>query len=415
MKLINKISLLTLLSSGLIIIIFGIMFYFILRSAAYSEAEEELYENLDYAVSIIESGTEPYYPPFVETEIWIEGENTEQGIATVMLTDQEDGEKEEYLQLTEYHDWNEKKYKLTIRIEAPENDELIWTINIIVIITFLAILFANILTNRLVSRKLLKPFNLIIQKITKYRPGSDIPVKTESSIMEFQILDSEIKELMEKINSDFRNLKEFTDNAAHEIQTPLGILKNKIELLIQNQNLAQEEAGIINDISKTINRMDRINKSLLLLSRIENRQFNNLRDFEISGLIEVTAGSLNEIAAFKNQKFRITRHDEFNINMDKNLAAIMISNLLNNMIVHGDDSSTLNIDIFKDNVEFNNTGSNKNIDRTRIFKRFYKGTENRGGSGLGLAIVYEICRAAGLNIEYRQDSSQHIFKIYREL
>ena len=109
---------------------------------------------------------------------------------------------------------------------------------------------------------------------------------------------------MEKIRTDFVNLKEFTENASHEIQTPLAIIKSKLEMVLQDKSLNDKQYQQIQAAFESTIRLSKLNEALLLLSRIENQQFVGQKEIDFCLLLQTRVQYLEEL--FDLKKIEVT-------------------------------------------------------------------------------------------------------------
>lgn len=133
----------------------------------------------------------------------------------------------------------------------------------------------TLLIDLVFTRYLLKPLGQIINtKLLnrKFPFNEEIPpIKT--STYDFKYLDTAFIQLMDQIHEIFEKEREFTANASHELMTPISILQTKIENLMMEESIDEHLQGKLMEMMKTLNRLKKIVRSLLLISRIENEQF----------------------------------------------------------------------------------------------------------------------------------------------
>jgi signal transduction histidine kinase len=230
-----------------------------------------------------------------------------------------------------------------------------------------------------------------------------------SSIDEFRDLDTAVRNMTDKIVKDYNTLKTFADNASHEMQTPLAIIRSKLDLLIQGQNLDEAQVRQLQDIYDGTGRLTRLNQSLLLLSKIENNQFTEVRTVELKRLLEDKLLQVEDILQAKQIRLD-TDLQPASIALNEYLAEILINNLLHNAIRHNVPDGNIDIRLRKDELEIGNSGERHGFDGGEIFERFKKGDRSEG-SGLGLAIVKQICDNYGFRINYSYGNGFHLFKI----
>jgi len=182
-------------------------------------------------------------------------------------------------------------------------------------------------------------------------------------------------------------------------------------MMAETGGLQPEQSNTIAEVLNTAERLVRLNKSLLLLSKIENKQFLNNEDLSINQLVTHITNELEDIAAFKNIRINVGQQDELNVRLDSALANIIVSNLIRNALFHNRDGGEVNIVITENTLVVANTSGQAALDKEHVFSRFYKSDASSKGTGLGLAIVQAICNLYGFSISYHYDNSQHIFKL----
>jgi signal transduction histidine kinase len=217
--------------------------------------------------------------------------------------------------------------------------------------------------------------------------------------------------MMQKIQADFVNLKEFTENASHEIQTPLAIIKSKLEMVLQDKTLNDQQNQRIHTAFESANRLSKLNEALLLLSKIENHQFVDLSEIDVCKLIQSRFEYLEELFALKQIELTVLLETKVTFNMNSLLADILINNLLSNALRHNIEKGKIIVLSENQKITISNTGKEDEIDVSRLFRRFAKQTTASGSNGLGLAIAYEICKNHNLELDYRYSNKMHCMTI----
>lgn len=309
---------------------------------------------------------------------------------------------EPYRELKSIVKVNGNWYKITVRKDLVESEDLIKGIVYAQAILFLIFLIGMMLLNRYFSKKIWQPFYFIISKLQSYKIDSEQPIETASSdIEEFNTLNRSVQKLTENNIQIFKAQKEFTENAAHETQTPLAVIKNQIDLLVQDKRINQNQAEIIDKINKHINLLAKLNRNLLMLSKIENNQFGKTDTIRLSDAIEDVFEMFKEHIALKNIHFVSNISNVNAILSNKQLIQSLISNLMTNAIKYNIDKGEINITLKDNSFCITNTGINSSLQKDRIFERFYKQSNQLESVGLGLAIVKNICDILGFEITYQ--------------
>ncbi len=307
-----------------------------------------------------------------------------------------------------YHELiNERPYHISINHSKLDTEELLTTIGIAVLGILGLLLLTINLFNRSLSLKLWEPFYKTIEQIKEFSFDRKIPLSQPvTKIDEFNVLHQAVNEMTSKALSDYQSLKRFTENASHEIQNPLAIIKSKIELLIQEEDLNENERSAIQSIQTAASRLSRLNQSLLLLARIENRQYANIVKLSVKSILENQIDFLNPLLFSKNLSVT-TDLKEVYLSMDPTLAEVLINNLLGNAIKHNVQNGEIKVHLNDKQLKICNTGNPISISRDKLFERFQKGTDTAPSLGLGLAIVKEICTCYGFEARYDYNDKQH--------
>ncbi|WP_010136766.1 sensor histidine kinase [Ochrovirga pacifica] len=309
---------------------------------------------------------------------------------------------EPYRELKSIVEANNNWYKIIIRKDLVESEDLIQGIVFVQIVLFLIFLTGMLLLNSYFSKKTWKPFYFIISKLQSYKIDSEQPIETVSSdIEEFNTLNHSVQKLTENNIQIFRAQKEFTENAAHETQTPLAVIKNQVDLLVQDKQISKNQSEIINKISKHVNLLTKLNRNLLMLSKIENNQFAKKDSVIVSDIIDEIHDMFKEHIDLKKIHVVSEISNIKPIVSNKQLIQSLIINLMGNAIKYNIEGGTIKIVLKDSSLSFTNTGINVSLQKDRVFERFYKQSQQIESVGLGLAIVKQICDTLGYKISYQ--------------
>lgn len=323
-----------------------------------------------------------------------------------------DDEEQPYRVLkTDFIDQFGKHQQLTIRTSTVEEDELVYDLTTALIVLYLLLVISIIAVNGFLLHKAMRPFYLILDKLKKYQFGVASSNEPQNySIKEFEELNIEINEMIERNELIFHQQKQFIENASHELQTPLAIVINKIDLSIQNGELDKKNLNFLNDVKNDLRRMAGLNKSLLMLSKIENNQFNKISNVNFNVLINDLVKSYEDFIEYKKININVVEKDIFEAAFDPDLANILLSNLLKNAMKYNNENGIINIITEKEKLIFQNTGFGIPLDKSQIFNRFYKQGSDHGSTGLGLSIIKTIIKQyPKLNITYEFEEGMHCF------
>jgi signal transduction histidine kinase len=299
-------------------------------------------------------------------------------------------------------------YKVLIVESVVENEDLIQLIFAITTGVILLLLVVLLLINRLLLRKLWQPFYTIMADLQMFNIAETGEIiKLSTSTDEFRDLNTVVTEMTNKAKLDYNDLKTFTENAAHELMTPIAVINSKLDTLIQNGNYNEKQSGLFNDLYRAVARLNRLNQSLLLLVKIENRLLHDQEEIDLKDLSQETLLQLEEI--FNDKKLKVTSNlSDKKIIGSRYLAEILLNNLLTNAIRHNYNGGEVDVTLTSDALVVKNTGENRVLNQDQIFARFNKSSESEG-SGLGLTISKQICSNFGFSLTYAFVSGYHTF------
>lgn len=319
--------------------------------------------------------------------------------------------KERYRCLKKVVYLHNRPYLFTIQTNIEESHETIAVIAMITIFFFVVIVVGLLYLNRRLSSSIWKPFRDTLDQLKTFNLNSQRTIEFPvSDISEFEELNQSLYKLIERNISTYKTQKEFTENASHELQTPLAIIKNKLDLLLQDQDLTEKQYRIAEDMNKALTRSSRINKNLLLLAKIDNNQFDSSEVISFDQLLHQSIGILEEHFEQKSISVSESISKPVQISGNSILTEILINNLIVNAIRHTSPGGSISIRVTDSVFEVSNSGIEK-LNMEMLFKRFSKLSTDNSGSGLGLSIIQEICRFHHWNISYRFENSHHIFTV----
>jgi signal transduction histidine kinase len=302
-------------------------------------------------------------------------------------------------------------YKVSIRKSLIESKSLLKSITITMLVTLSVGLLLLYLFQRRFSKVLWKPFYNTLAKAKAFDVNDGSLKLTPETIFEFNELNSELVKMTEKISTDYRNLKEFTENASHEIQTPLALINSRVEELIQEKDVAPNQMAWIQDIHESTLRLSRLNHALLLLSKIDNGQFHERERVNVNTLIAAKLSSFEELFNLKEISVSFHQTGTLVLNMNAMLADVLFTNLLNNAVKHNVRQGKIEILVDEQQFVIENTGEALDGNPEILFQRFRKQNQSSNSLGLGLAIVKKISDNYKLNISYTYASHQHTFRL----
>ncbi|PRX48838.1 sensor histidine kinase [Salegentibacter salegens] len=302
-------------------------------------------------------------------------------------------------------------YKLKIITSMVEEDDLIEDLLFSLILLYVGLILSIVLLNNLILKKIWNPFYTLLQQLKDFRLGIDQKIETApSNIEEFNLLNSRVEQMLGKSISSYNSQKQFIENAAHELQTPLAISINKLELLVEKEDLNNEQIELIASVLNNLEGLTRMNNALLLLSKIENQQFPDEEIVDFNDLISELKNNFEDLASHKEMKISIERTSDLKYKMNKGLAGILLSNLLKNAIVHGQKNSEIGIIISAKNFTISNIARNGALDPENVFSRFQKNSPSKTSTGIGLAIAKTIAEKCEIQLTYQYEQ-KHTFQL----
>ncbi|HTI12622.1 MAG TPA: HAMP domain-containing sensor histidine kinase [Puia sp.] len=301
-------------------------------------------------------------------------------------------------------------YTVSVSMSEEETEDLLEWIMLITAAMILLLLGCLFLANRLLLRRIWQPFYGTLEAMRQFNLSSRKPLPArDSGIEEFRNLDTAVEQMTGKILKDYEMLKNFTDNASHEMQTPLAIINSKLDLMIQDQGLGEGHLRQLQAMYDAVGRLSKLNQSLLLLTKIENNQFEHTDPVALASLIEEKLVLFEDLIKARGLTVD-TRLDNGNLRMNTYLADILLNNLLINAIRHNQHEGEITIRLSENDLSISNTGLALPFDPATIFDRFTKGSHS-DGTGLGLAIVKQICDNYGFPLSYARQGDWHTFRI----
>lgn len=414
MKLLNKTALYYLIGSAIVFAIGGIVFYFFLINSFEEDVTENLVQErteIEKQLPILDSipvNLFKFGDPVLSSEIEPKQFFKENRVSDTTVFDKREQENVLYRQLIFCVNIKDKTYRITLTKSLVESDDLIEAITTGLAGLFVIFLLFFYLLNRMISKKIWGPFFINLEKLKEFDLVKEGALELKSStITELKQLNEVILSMTKKMQSDYKNLKEFAENASHEIQTPLAIIKTKLELLIQSGKQNEEEMKIISSVNEAANKLSRLNQALLLLSKIENQQFNLKEKVNISDILKKQISNFNELIESKNITLSHSIPDDVIISGNPILTDILIANLITNSIKHNIEKGDICIMLNCTDLQIINSGKELLINPGDLFERFKKNDAGSESLGLGLSIVKKICDAQNIAIEYKYEEYKH--------
>lgn len=331
----------------------------------------------------------------------------------VFITEKSETEPARVL-ITIFRTEDERYMELVVYTPTIEKLDLLRAILGWIIFLYVLLLLIILSINIWVFRKNMKPLYVLLKWLDSSQLGKkNEPLENTTKITEFRKLNAATMAFAERGEKLFEQQKTFIGNASHEMQTPLAICRNRLEMLMEDETLTEHQLNELIKTHQTLENLTRMNRSLLLLCKIENGQFADTRSVCLNDILAYYLDDYKEVYVYRNITVTVTTDSSFCVEMNDSLVSVLVTNLLKNSFVHNIDGGFIYIKITANTFEISNTGE-KPLDRERIFERFYQGQKKEGSTGLGLALVDSICKANHLKIDYTYVENRHIFTISKQ-
>lgn len=265
---------------------------------------------------------------------------------------------------------------------------------------------------RFIARRLWRPFDETLKQAEGFRLEKGmVPAMPDSDIREFDRLNHTLTLLMQNNLKSYRMQKEFTENASHELQTPLAVFQSKLDILFQQPGLTERQAMIIQDLYQTSSRLSRLNRNLLLLAKIDNRQYERMEEMDVNAVLDRILPMLECLAEGVTIRKQAEGDAPCIIRGNSVLFESLVNNLVVNAVRHNRAGGNITLMVSPHRLTVSNTSSEGALDKRLLFNRFYHPAEGSKGNGLGLAIVKAICDYHGWQIDYGWQDGRHTFSI----
>jgi len=308
---------------------------------------------------------------------------------------------------------NDRTYKIEIFDVIVESDDIFTGVFQSLTRLFMILGVVLVLFSFLVSTWLFRPFNVTLQAIKNFKLNEMTQLALgKTNTKEFKELNAILTRMAKKSQISYKNLKEFSENASHEMQTPLAVAKGKIELLMQTKNLDEEQLQLINSSYESINHLSRMSRSLGLLTRIENNEFTDFQEINFSEKLNQSIFDFHELLGLKKIKIKNEITENVQVKSDPVLIHMLIANLFQNAIRHNIANGHIFVKLTKNLLTIFNSGKPLSTPSELLFKRFKKDNQSGGTIGLGLAIVKKICDVNNFDIKYNYENEEHVVNVY---
>jgi signal transduction histidine kinase len=406
-KLLTKTSLHYFWASLLLLGIFGTLLFIFLKKEVSLEIKEQLELQVSLITDKLNKGDNISYPLVTIDKT---GQPGKTSFRDTTIFDTKQKVSENYYVLTGYGKVKNETYAITVMTTYIGWDEYLETIGLTFLGLSLLLAVAGMVVNYMVSRQIWRPFLLNLATLKEHSLSSDNElILQRSHTEEFDELNTVLMDFASRAKNEYHALQEFSENSSHELQTPIAIIRARLESIGQRP-LDGESIRYLNDAKTAIERLSKVNKSLLLLTKLRNGHFPDVQTVCIDTLLQQHIEQLDELYAGRNLQLQ-TSIKKSCTKASPYLLEILISNLLSNQIKYAPTGSTLSITLDNDALVFTNKGQPLTFAPDQLFKRFVKGKQEQSGAGLGLSIALQICELHQWDISYSYFDDLHIFTI----
>jgi len=305
-----------------------------------------------------------------------------------------------------------KHYYISAYNFIAEPDEILEGIIASLAVTLLILLLFVAVTSRQMSKQILSNFNRTLKTIQGFNLKQNNRIKLANTrTYEFKELNQFLEKMTNKALDDYRSLKEFSENASHELQTPLAIIRGKLELLLETR-IDEKQASLIEGIQNAVQKLSAVNQSLILLTKLENQEYPVKEKLNFSRFVKDEIESFRELIEMKSLSLTTNLDPEVYLDLNPVLADILFTNLLSNAIRHNSMNGSIDVSMSSSGLSVKNTGDAPKVDTHELFKRFKKDKQSSESTGLGLAIVKQICDLNNFKVEYEYVRGNHELNIH---
>lgn len=403
--------------------VWGVLFYYTILYELMDETDDTL-EN--YAQIIINNAL--YDESVLETEGNLmsfyyfhplsveEGENyRDMFYDSLVYVESEDEHEPVRVYRTAFRMPDGQFYELELMISTLERDDMANAMFWYLAALFVLFLCCTAIGTRLILQKIFRPMNQLMDWLQHLHPGAEVPpLENATNIREFRLLGEVACDMANRSHKAYEEQKQFIENASHELQTPLAIARGKLELLAESEGMTEEQLKELDAIYATLGRAVKLNKALLLLSRIENGQYAETEDVCVDELLDELLPDLMEVYEHKQINLeRVKGEQPFVIRCNASLAHILVTNLVKNALVHSPEGGRLVVETSSASLVVKNSGTAP-LDASQLFKRFAHSVDRKKDStGLGLAISEAIASGCSLRLMYRWEERMHVFSLVK--
>lgn len=300
-------------------------------------------------------------------------------------------------------------HAITVIRVVEETEELVTAIAVVTLVSLMLLFGGVMILDRVSARRIWAPFHRLLDALKRFQVDGPMPFKaTPTGVTEFDELESVVEQLTQRNRAIYAEQQRFTENAAHELRTPIALLQGKVERLFQTSGLTQEQAGMLDEANRLLGRMRRTHDGLLTLALVGNMP---VRPGVLCGPHMIVRSQLDqaqEHIASLGLSVSVEVEPPVQWPMEPGLAEILLGNLVNNAVRHNMPGGSIHIQLSATMFTIANTGMDNPLDPDRLFKRF---SGSGKGLGLGLAIAQRVCERQGWSLGYAFEKGMHCFSV----
>lgn len=306
-----------------------------------------------------------------------------------------------------------KYYRMDVATSMVEEDDLVSELLYALLWLYLGLVATIVILNNFLLKRIWRPFYQLLRQLRSFRLENAVSVAApETRVQEFRELNQTVGKLLQSNIHSYNSQKQFIENASHELQTPLAIAAAKLETLAQKGTLTEEDGALLSSAIDNVQRMARLNRSLLLLSKIENRQFNAGQSVSVNKLVRDVVDDFSDGVAYRKLHLHLSEEGAVTVHANDDLIRILIANLIKNAVVHNRSDGEIWVTIRPDALVVENTGAQESLDGPELFTRFNRGESTANSTGLGLAIAKAISDLHGFRIAYTFLDGHHSLTVH---
>jgi signal transduction histidine kinase len=415
MRLINKLTIWYLAITTLVLLASGVIVFYRVQAEIENEVRQRLRRDIQHVAEMLEEGTP--VESIKNKQIDIVELRVDAPLVQLHVTDSmgtfslPKRAVDRKFTVASSFKVRGKHYYISAYNFIAEPDEILDGITASLGVTLVILLAFVGITSRQMSNRILSNFNKTLKTIQRFSLKQKHRMKLgETNTHEFRELNQFLEKMTNKALDDYRTLKEFSENASHELQTPVAIIRGKLELLLETP-IDEKQAALIEGIQNAVQKLSSINQSLILLTRLENQEYPVDNKINFTLVVENSLAAFRELIEMKSLVLTKTIEQEVYLPLHPMLADILFTNLLSNAIRHNHPNGEINVTLTSSGLIVENTGDPPVVPTSELFKRFKKDKQNADSTGLGLAIVKQICDLNNFNVQYEYKNGLHVLGI----